>query len=189
VEIEREQKKVEEKERQILKSDKEIPAEIINLERELIKLLLEGEGPVIEFITRHIKPDEFRIPIHRELAELIFAAFINGESNSAGSLMDKLDNEDQKLYIRELTFEKYQISKNWEDLNPSMSSDKILRKYSLDAVKKFKLRQVEEKISALSDNLSDISDEDQKLELLNEIKSLSHERQLIKEDIGEEGSQ
>ncbi len=186
VEIEREQKKVEEKEKQVLKTDKEIPSEIINLEKELIKLLLEGENHINEFITRHIKPDEFKVPIHCELSELIYSALINGEKVTTGSLIDKLENEDQKLYLRELTFEKYQISKKWEDLNPSISDDKVLRKYSIDTVKRFKLRQVEEKISGIHDNLSNVTDEKEKLELLNEIKSLSHEKQLIKADIGDE---
>ena len=186
VEIERELKKVEQKEKLVLKTDKELSAELINLEKELIKLLLEGENHIIEFISRHIKPDEYRVPIHCEITELIYTAFVNGEKVTPGSLIDKLKNEDQKLYIRELTFEKYQISKNWEEINPSMSNDRILRKYSVDAVRKFKLRQVEEKISGLNDNLLNVNDENKKLELLNEIKSLSREKQLIKEDIGDD---
>jgi DNA primase len=186
VEIERDQRQVSEKEKLILKSDDKIPPESVNLEKELVKLLLEGDNTIIEFIIRHIKPDEFRIPVHREIAGLIHSAFTNNEDIRAGAIIDKLESEDRKVYTRELTFEKYQISKNWEDINPSSSSDQILKKYSADAVRKFKLKEVEAKISELNDNLLQVSDEDEKLEIIREITTLSREKVLIREDIEDE---
>ncbi len=186
VEIERRQKKVIEKEKTVLKSEDEILPEQINLEKELIKLLLEGDRNIIEFIMKYIEPDDFRITVHKEIAELIFSSFLHSDETTVGSLIDKLENDDQRLYIRELTFEKYQISKNWEDINPSLSNEKIFKKHSADAVKKFRLMQFEEKISDLNNNLSQVSDEDEKLELMKEIRDLSHEKQLIKEDAEDE---
>jgi DNA primase len=186
VEKERGQKKVIEKEKIVLTSNEKIPPELVNLEKELIKLLLEGDNGIIEFIMRHIKPDEFRIAVHRKLAELTHQALLNNEDTKAGLIIDRLESEDQKLYTRELIFEKYQVSKNWEDINPSTPDDKILRKYSADAVRKFKLMQIEGKISELNNNLSQISDEDKKLEIMKEIRDLSREKQLIKEDIENE---
>jgi len=186
VEIERDQRQVSEKEKLILKSDDKVPSESVNLEKELIKLLLEGDSTIIEFIIRHIKPAEFRIPVHREIAGLIHSAFTNNEDIKAGAIIDKLESEDRKVYTRELTFEKYQISKNWEDINPSSSSDQILKKYSADAVRKFKLKEVEAKISELNDNLSLVSNEDEKLEIIKEITNLSREKLLIREDTEDE---
>jgi DNA primase len=183
VDADRQQRKATEKEKTILRSKEEIPAEIINLEKELIKLLLEGNHDIIDFILRHIKPDEFRINIHREIAELVNTAIIRSEDLTAGSLIDKLENEDFRSYARELTFEKYPISKNWDEINPSSDYETIFKKYSSDAVRKFKLRQVEEKISALNNDLSGITEEDEKLELMKEIRDLSREKQLIKEDL------
>lgn len=188
VETDRLQRKSAEKEKTILKSKEEIPAEIINLEKELIKLLLEGNREIVDFIMRHIKPDEFRINIHREIAELVHTAVIHGENLTAGSLIDKLGNEDFKSYARELTFEKYQISKNWDEIKPSSDYETIFKKYSSDAVTRFKLRQVEEKISLLNSDLSGLTDEDEKLELMKEIRDLSREKQLIKDDLGGENT-
>jgi DNA primase len=188
VEIAREQRQISEKEKLILSPDNKLPAESISLEKELIKLLLEGDNNIIDFIIRHIKPDEFRIPVHREIAGMIHSAFINNEDIKAGSIIDKLDDEDQKVYTRELSFEKYQISKNWEDINPSMSTDQILKKYSADAVRKFKLKEVEAKISELNNNLLQVSNEDEKLEIIREITNLSREKLLITEDIENEES-
>ncbi|HEY6907095.1 MAG TPA: DNA primase [Ignavibacteriaceae bacterium] len=188
VETDRLQRKSAEKEKTILKSKEEIPAEIINLEKELIKLLLEGNREIVDFIMRHIKPDEFRINIHREIAELVHTAVIHGENLTAGSLIDKLGTEDYKSYARELTFEKYQISKNWDEIKPSSDYETIFKKYSSDAVTRFKLRQVEEKISLLNSDLSGLTDEDEKLELMKEIRDLSREKQLIKDDLGGENT-
>lgn len=187
-EIDRQQKKVTEKEKLILSAGKELPLETVNLEKELIKLLLEGNRDIINFILRHIKPDDFRIEIHREFAELIQTAAMHEEDLTAGTLIDKLQNEDYKLYARELIFEKYQISKNWDDIKPSADYELTLKKYSSDAVRKFKLRQVEEKISVLNNKLPEIISEDDKLNLMREIRDLTREKQLIIEDLQDEGA-
>jgi DNA primase len=186
LEIDRQQKKVVEKEKTILKSEEKISSEMISLEKEIIKLLLEGDRGIIEFIIQHIKPDEFKVRVHEEIADLIHSAFLQDQDLTAGAIIDKLEDEDHKLYARELTFEKYQISKSWEDINPSLSNEKILKKYSFDAVRKFKLKQVEEKISELNKGLSQITDEDEKIDLMKEIRELSREKQLIKEDLEDE---
>ena len=186
VETSRQQKKVSEKEKIILDSGKKLSPESINLEKELIKLLLEGNKDIIDFILRHIKTDEFRISIHRDLAELIHAASMQEEELTAGLIIEKLKDEDQKLYIRELIFEKYPISKNWDEINPSSDSEMILKKYSHDAVKKFKLMQVEEKISFLNKNLPDLTTEEEKLNLMKELRDLSKEKKLIIQDLENE---
>jgi DNA primase len=90
VEKERGQKKVIEKEKIVLTSNEKIPPELVNLEKELIKLLLEGDNGIIEFIMRHIKPDEFRIAVHRKLAELTHQALLNNEDTKAGLIIDRL---------------------------------------------------------------------------------------------------
>jgi len=186
VEAERQQRKVNEKEKTILKTNKDLPSQTVNLEKELIKLLLEGNRDIIDFILRHIKPDEFRIDIHQKLAELIHTASMHEEEPNAGGLIDKLESEDYKLYARELTFEKYQISKNWEDINPAADYEIILKKYAQDAVRKFKLKQVEEKISNLNNTLSGLTDEEEKIDLMKEIRDQQREIQLIREDLAGE---
>jgi DNA primase len=183
IEEDRQKRRAVEKEKAIIRSESELSPESVNLEKELIKMLLEGNREIIEFIMQHIKPDEFRIDIHKAIADIVQTAILHGEDINAGALIDKLRNEDYKLYARELTFEKYQISKNWDDINPSVDSDKVLKKYSFDAVRKFKLRQVEEKILVLNGNLSSITEEEEKIDIMKEIRDLSKEKQLIKEDL------
>ncbi len=186
VEENRQQRKISEKENTVLKSEAKLTFTALSLERELIKLLLEGSRETSDFILRHIKPDEFKVGIHQELAELVQSAVMHDEDLTAASLIEKLDAEEAKSYARELSFEKYQISKNWDDINPSEDQEKTFKKYSSDAVRKFKLRQVEERISVLNDRMSTLTNESERLELLKEIRDLSREKQLIKEDLKDE---
>ncbi len=183
VEESRQQRKSVQQENAVLKSEAKLSFTDISLERELVKMLLEGSRETCEFILRHIRPDEFKISIHQELAELVQSAVMHDEDLTAAFLIEKLESEEAKSYARELSFEKYQISKNWDDINPSDDYEKILKKYSSDAVRKFKLNQVEEKISFLNSNISSLDDEGKKLNMLKEIRDLSREKQLIKEDL------
>ncbi len=183
VEDSRQQRKSAQQEKTVLKSEARLNFADISLERELVKLLLEGSRETCDFILRHIKPDEFKISIHKELAELVHTAVMHDEDLTAVSLIEKLDNEEAKSYARELAFEKYQISKNWDDINPSDDSEKTLKKYSSDAVRKFKLNEVEEKITVLKNAMPSIDDEGKKIECLREIRDLTREKQLIKEDL------
>ncbi len=179
----RQQRKSADQDKIALKSEAKLKFTDISLERELVKLLLEGSRETCDFILRHIKPDEFKIDIHKELAELVQTAVMNDDDLTAVSLIEKLENEEAKSYARELAFEKYQISKNWDDINPSDDSEKTLKKYSSDAVRKFKLNEVEDKIDILNNTMSSLDDEDKRLELLKEIRDLTREKQLIKEDL------
>jgi DNA primase len=185
VEIERQERKVREKEKRILMSEEDIPVETINLEKEIIKLLFDGGQEIGAFILLHIKPDDFKAEIHKVLLELIHSSFIEEGTVSAASIIEQLEAEDLKLYTRELVFEKYQISKNWDDVNPALSDEKVLKKYSTDVICKFKLKQVEEKISMKNDDLVNISEEEDKLNIMKEIRELIKEKQLIKEDLGD----
>ncbi len=183
VEENRQQRKTAQKENTVLKSEVKLTLETVSLERELVKLLLEGNRETCDFILRHIKPDEFQIGIHKELAEIVHSAVLHDEDLTAASLIEKLDQEEARTYARELSFEKYQISKNWDDINPSDDFEKILKKHSSDAVKKFKLKQVEDKIAVLNNNMSSLTDEENRFDLLKEIRDLIREKQLIKEDL------
>ncbi len=183
VEDNRQQRKSVQKENTVLKSEVKLTLETVSLERELVKLLLEGNRETCDFILRHIKPDEFQISIHKDLAELVHSAVLHDDDLTAAALIEKLNDEDAKSYSRELSFEKYQISKNWDDINPSVDFEKILKKHSSDAVKKFKLKQVEDKITILNNSMQSLADEDRRIDLLKEIRDLLREKQLIKEDL------
>ena len=158
---------------------------IYNLEREIIKLLFEGSSEVIEFIYLNISSEEFAIESHAELAEIVYHTFNNEESIVASSLIEKISDEELQTYILELTFEKYEISKNWEDLHPGIAPEKILQRVARDTVKKFKLEQISYKIQNNSKLIERTQNEDEKFSLIKLNRDLEMEKRIISEKLSE----
>ncbi|HVO74048.1 MAG TPA: DNA primase [Ignavibacteriaceae bacterium] len=162
--------------------DKNIPPEIYNLEKELIKLLLEGSNEVNQFIMQHLDPEEFCQESHRKLIEIINKNIRENSKVIAGSLIDKIQDENLKAYILEITFEKYSISKNWEEIYPGPSREKVLLKYAVDTVRKFKIMQIEQQ---LADNLKKMenSTKEESESLMLKKMELEKQRRKIKEEM------
>ncbi len=165
------------------KTSKKVSPKIYNLEREIIKLLFEGNGEIVEFISYHISPEEFAVDAHLKLAALVYDAFRNNESIVAGSLIGKINDEGLQSYVQELTFEKYAISKNWEEIYPGLPHEQIMQKVAKDTVKKFKVEEIDFKINNNSKLIGDVQDEEEKVNLLKINRDLETERASITKDL------
>ena len=157
-----------------------------NLEKEIIKLLYDGEEPVIELITKYVTADEFEIEYHKTLAELVINDFLEQGNVNVGLLIDKIKDEKLEAYLREITFDKYAISSNWEERNPSDTPEKVLQKYTIDTVLKFKIYKIDEQIKKNHKKIELAKDDDEILMLMNENKNLGDEKRLLKEEFEEE---
>src|SRR3989337_1724422 len=104
------------------------------LEKELVKLLYEGNREIIELIFKHFSPDDFNYKFHQELVNLVYEANQNAEDLIASSLIAKVKDEEQQAYLLEITFDKYSISKTWDELNPVFEDEKLLYKFALDTI-------------------------------------------------------
>jgi len=155
---------------------KKTSALIYNMERELIKLLYEGNEEVAEFISMEIPSEEFAIEAHTHLAKIVYDALKNNEELIASSLIEKIQDEKLQAYILELTFEKYPISKNWEDIFPGESSDVIIQKIAKDTVKKFKIEKIDLKIKDNQKQISGEKSEEEKFTLLKLNMELEKEK-------------
>jgi DNA primase len=162
--------------------DKTVPPEIYNMEKEIIKLLLEGNNEANEFILQHLSEDDFCLESHRKLFERIDNNLQKNIKVLAGSLIDKIEDENLKAYILEITFEKYSISKNWEEIHPGPSRENVLLKYTVDTVKKFKIMQIEQQLAANLKRLEDSSREESEELMLNNME-LEKQRRRINEEL------
>ncbi|MGE5861820.1 MAG: DNA primase [Ignavibacteria bacterium] len=162
--------------------DSTVQPEIYNMEKDIIKLLLEGNSEVNEFILQRLSVDDFCLESHRKLFERIDNSLQENIKVLAGSLIDKLEDENLKAYILEITFEKYSISKNWEEIHPGPSREKVLLKYALDTVRKFKVMQIEQQLSANLKKLENSSREESEELMLNNME-LEKQRRRIKEEL------
>ncbi len=147
-----------------------------NLERELIKLLYEGNDEVAEFISIEIPAAEFMLEAHRELADIVYTSLQNNEEIITSALIEKIKDEKLQEYILELTFEKYPISKNWDEIFPGDSAEIIIQKIARDTVRKFKIAKIDMKIKENQQQINGEKSEEEKLEILRLNMELEKEK-------------
>ena len=152
------------------------------LEKELVKLLYEGNREIIELIFKHFSPDDFNYKFHQELVNLVYEANQNAEDLIVSSLIAKVKDEEQQAYLLEITFDKYSISKTWDELNPVFEDEKLLYKFALDTIKNFKIAKIEEKIEENQERIEQAENENEKLVIMKENMELEKEKKKIKEE-------
>lgn len=151
----------------------------LNLEKEIIKLLFEASRPVIEFISAHISPEDFLFEAHSKIASIVYEAFHNQEDLIASSLISKIHDEKLEQYVAEITFDKYSISRNWENIRPGQQTEKILLKIAYDNVRKFKLFSIDKLIKENSKMLEEAHSEEERIQYMREIRNLQLDKQKI----------
>jgi len=156
------------------------------LEKELVKLLYEGNKEIIELLFAHFSPEDFNYQFHQELVSIVYEAYQNSEDLAASSLVAKVKGEEQQAYLLEITFDKYSISKTWDELNPVFEDEKLLSKFALDTIKNFKIAKIEERMAVNHEQIEQAENEKEKLKLMKENMELEKEKKMIKEDFHDE---
>jgi len=167
-------------------SDIKITDSEFSTEKEIIKLLFEGDKDVIELIIQHIDQYDFNVPFNKELFLLVTEAVEEGEPVVAGALLNKLGDEKSGAYLRELTFEKHGISRIWDDIYPSANVKQVLMKYAKDTLKKFKLQKISREINMNHKKLEEAEEENVKLEIMKRNRELEKEKNLIVKELNSE---
>jgi len=158
---------------------------LYNLEKELIKLLFDGQKPIIKFISKNIDAEEFNIEVHPKLVGIVYEELNSSESLSASKLIAEIKDEELESYVREITFEPHSISTNWEERNPGMTPEMILQKYTKDIVLKFKLFKIDQQIKDNHNRIESADKEEDVLQLMVSNKELEEEKKALKENFEE----
>jgi DNA primase len=154
-----------------------------NTETEIIGLLFEGNEEVVKFIYNQVPLNEFLIDKHIHLAEIVYYALENDEELITSSLLDKIKEEELQLYIRKLVFDKYEISKNWEDIHPGEDAEINLQKTARDTVMKFKVEKIDYLIAANYEKMKRSSAEEDE-RLLKIERNLQDQKKIIEKELG-----
>lgn len=178
-ELERKQNEIDVEKNNRVKTD---PG-IYNLERDIIKLLVEGIDETISIVINHIHPDDFELEIHYKIYSLIYDSIHHGEEILMSALIEQIKDETVQSYLLELTLEKHSISKNWEDLLPGQSKDKIIMKETVDTVRKFKLYQADKQIADNNRKIIECDSESEKIVLMKSNLELEKLKRQIKEEL------
>jgi DNA primase len=158
---------------------------LYNMEKDLIKLLFDGQKPIIKFISENISAEEFNVGAHNQLANLVFEKLANDELSSPSDLIGQIKDEKLEAYLREITFEPHSISTNWEERNPGMTTEMILQKYTKDIVLKFKLFKIDQQIKDNHNKIDSADEEADILQLMVSNKELEEEKKALKEKFEE----
>jgi DNA primase len=156
-----------------------VSAEVMHLEKNIIKLLLEQKGEILKFIFSHIQPEEFTIEINKKVASLIFEEFNKNDSFELASLVDKIEDEQLKEYFLNMTLGKYSISSNWEKFYPGEDPLAVYMKESSDAIKKYKLLQIDNNIKNILSKTETVFSEEEKMELLKSLNEFNEEKKKL----------
>ncbi|HMN23315.1 MAG TPA: DNA primase [Ignavibacteriaceae bacterium] len=161
---------------------KTVAPHFYNTEREIIRLLFENNEEIIELITYNIHEEDILVEVHRKIFEKVYFEYENRGSLNPADLISLFD-EDVQSYLRELTIEKYSLSSNWHDLNPSITQEMITKKYAVDLIVKYKQMQIDLQIAANVSAQENVEDERRLLELMKEKHELEKRRKSIREEI------
>lgn len=168
-------------------ADKKISDSEFSTEKEIIKLLFEGDRDVIELIIRHIDQYDFSILFNQELFILVSQTYNEDEEVVAGALIDKTEDEKLKAYLIELAFdEKHKTSKKWDEIKPGEDEKKILMKQTKDTLTKFKMQKISREINENHKRLEDAIDEKEKLTIMKRNVELEKEKGLIAKELSGE---
>jgi DNA primase len=158
------------------------PPHFYNAEREIIRLLFENNEEIIELITYNIHEEDLMVEIHRTVFEKIYFEYENRGSLNPADLISLFDEEVQS-YLRELTIEKYSLSSNWEDMNPSITQEMVNKKYAVDLIVKYKQMHIDLQIASNIRAQENADDEQRQKELMKEQHELENRKKHIREEL------
>jgi DNA primase len=161
----------------------EISPVLYNLEKEILKLLFEADKTVAELIFNYLHPEDFIIDMNRELFEIVKDEFENDDNFTSSGLISILNDENKESYVRELTFDKYSVSSNWEERFPSITAEMTMLRFAKDTVQKFVIERIEKNIKSNRREIELSDDEKKHLELMKANIELEQEKKKIREEL------
>lgn len=156
---------------------------VYNIEKEIIKLIFEGDNKTIELIIHHIIPEDFLIDINEKIFGHIKNVYDEGGDLNPASLIAQFNDEKTQSYLREITIDDYSISPNWDEFTVNKIKETSSRKYVTDLIIKFKQLQIEEQITDNRKLIDDAQSPEEEINLLKVIKELELEKRRIKEEL------
>jgi len=152
---------------------------VFRLEKELVKLLLEGNEKITGHIFDHVTPGDFRDERFTEIAEKVYEAFME-DVFTPSYIVEKIEEDELKNYILSLSMEQIAISeKRWGDVITDTKMADDMWHYCIDLVKRVELDKIDTLIKENNDKLVSISDENEQKETLRLIFDLMNERKSV----------
>ncbi len=130
--------------------------DIPTIERDLLHSMLEGGDDVVRYIFDQVQLEDFTHPHARSLAERIMHCLEEGEALEPTQLVNELQEPQQRRLVAELLFNKYQLSKGWDEHSAGMEQADP-RKVAADAIGVLRRRSIEQLIEKNQHSLKEAS--------------------------------
>ncbi len=157
---------------------KKISPQNLPMEKEIIKLLFEGDPQILNMIFQNITYDDLSDPIFKQLYVIVYDEYEN-DNYSPADIIEKIDDENLKTYVMQLVLSEDAISRRWEEIGDLRDPKNVLLKTAGDTIKRFRLKRIDAIINQINGELKNYSDESLIMENLKEIKKLQEEKKLI----------
>jgi hypothetical protein len=129
-------------------------SELPSAERDLLKLMLEHGNEMVGFVFSHVEKESFTHPMAQCLVQVLLQHADSGATWDAHTLVDEIDEEEQRRFIADLMFSKYEISKGWQQMgsvpeepDPGEVAERcfvIIRRQQLDTLLKENQQRMKE---------------------------------------------
>ena len=156
---------------------------VYNLEKEVIKILFDGDNKVLELIVHHIRSEDFIIEINERIFERIKDIYDEGGDLDPANLIAEFEDEDIQAYLREITIADYSISPNWDEYTVNKIKEVSSKRYVTDLIIKLKQVQIEEQIKNNRKLIDEAESPEAELNLLRMNNELESEKRKIKEEL------
>lgn len=158
--------------------NKSISGEMNRFEKDLIRLIYEGNEEITEIIFDTILPEDFENDVFREAANTAYECY-KEKINSTSQVIEKIENEEIKKYIRELSVSEEPISKKWDKWSYTGTVEINYLAHARDIVRKFRLRKIDELIKLNNTKIESLGNEGDILELMKINRELQNEKKKI----------
>ncbi len=167
----------------------QLPA-VVNLEPEegmLLRLMTDGGGPVIKYISIYMSLEEFREGPQRRLAAVLFGMREDSPEKVRSSIVESEDAQMRQLAV-DLQMDRYSLSPGWKSRNVSVRGmNDNPQKVAEEVMLNLKKKRNRNRITWLAERLLNLSD-NQRVASLQEIRELEQERaKLLRGKLTERG--
>ncbi len=148
------------------------------VEKDLIRLLCDGEPEVVTVFRNNISIDELFNDFAKIIVSAIYDCAKRGINISVSSVMDKLDDV-MSLQLTQITFDPYIVSNAWDKHSPLPLRQATLQIMTNDIIKKIKLLSFDQQITALREQMSSLTDSAEIAQIMTSIQGLITQKMTI----------
>lgn len=151
------------------------------LEKEIVRLLYSGDEEIAGYICENITSDEI---VNRNFRMLVdsAASLIQDNIYSSALLIDNIEIDELKTYIREILLREDIISKKWDDLSANGRVEKDTFDYAQKTIRNYRITKIDEQIRINNETIASSVNDDEHFKLLKANEDLKTKRKILMQE-------